>query len=110
MAELPPPFDPGRYVKAVQGAAEAKSDVLTINSLTHAWAGEGGILEFVDRATQAVKNNFAALREASTKHNALVEVTGLRGDDIIGKTVLDVLPEIESHWIEKYGQGLVLDA
>lgn len=73
VAELTPPFDPGRYVKAIQGAAEAGYDVLIIDSLTHAWAGEGGILEFVDRATQAVKNNFAAWREASPKHNALVD-------------------------------------
>ncbi|GAB6058227.1 protein NO VEIN domain-containing protein [Desulfonatronum parangueonense] len=36
-------------------------------------AGEGGILEFADRATQAVKNNFAAWREASPKHNQLVD-------------------------------------
>ncbi|TVR02147.1 MAG: AAA family ATPase [Desulfovibrionales bacterium] len=73
VAELTPPFDPARYVKAIQGAAEAGYDVLIIDSLTHAWAGEGGILEFVDRATQAVKNNFAAWREASPKHNALVD-------------------------------------
>lgn len=73
VAELTPPFDPGRYVQAIQGAAEAGYDVLIIDSLTHAWAGEGGILEFVDRATQAVRNNFAAWREASPKHNALVD-------------------------------------
>lgn len=73
VAELTPPFDPARYVNAIKGAAEAKYDVLVIDSLTHAWAGEGGILEFVDRATQAVKNNFAAWREASPKHNALVD-------------------------------------
>jgi hypothetical protein len=73
VAELNPPYDPGRYVQAIQGAAEAGYDVLIIDSLTHAWAGEGGILEFVDKATQAVKNNFAAWREASPKHNALVD-------------------------------------
>jgi len=73
VADLTPPFDPGRYVQAIKGAAKAGYDVLIIDSLTHAWAGEGGILEFVDRATQAVKNNFAAWREASPKHNALVD-------------------------------------
>ncbi|TVQ98519.1 MAG: hypothetical protein EA399_09850 [Desulfovibrionales bacterium] len=47
--------------------------MLIIESLTHAWAGEGGILEFVDKATQAMKYNFAAWREASPKHNAMVD-------------------------------------
>jgi len=35
---------------------------------------------------------------------AFERMTGLRGEDIIGKTVLDVLPETEEHWIETYGQ------
>ena len=31
------------------------------------------------------------------------KITGLRRDDFIGKTVLEVLPGTESYWIEKYG-------
>ena len=31
-------------------------------------------------------------------------LTGLCGKDIIGKTVLEVMPETERFWIEKYGQ------
>jgi len=31
-------------------------------------------------------------------------ITGLLGKDIIGKTVLDVLPNTEKYWIEKYGK------
>ena len=30
--------------------------------------------------------------------------SGLRGADIVGKTVLDVLPDIEPSWIERYGR------
>jgi len=30
-------------------------------------------------------------------------LTGLKREEIIGKTVLEVLPETESYWIEKYG-------
>ncbi|SMP65449.1 AAA domain-containing protein [Desulfonatronum zhilinae] len=41
-AELNPPFDLGRYVQDTQGAAEAGYDVLVLDSLTHAWDGEGG--------------------------------------------------------------------
>jgi two-component system sensor histidine kinase HydH len=34
---------------------------------------------------------------------AFEKITGLRREDILGKTVLDVLPQIESYWIETYG-------
>lgn len=73
VAELTPPFTPERYIQAIKEAEAAGYDVLVIDSLTHAWAGEGGLLEYVDRASQALKNNFAAWREASPKHNALVD-------------------------------------
>ncbi len=37
--------------------------------------------------------------------NNIYEVlTGLKGADIIGKTVREVLPDIEDHWIERFGQ------
>ncbi len=32
------------------------------------------------------------------------QMTGLKGEDLIGKTVLEIMPEIEKHWIETYGQ------
>lgn len=37
-------------------------------------------------------------------NSAFERVTGLVGDEIIGKTVKQVLPETESIWIEKFGQ------
>jgi PAS domain-containing protein len=30
--------------------------------------------------------------------------TGLNTDNIVGKTILEVLPEVEKEWIEKYGK------
>lgn len=35
---------------------------------------------------------------------AFEKMTGLKKDDIIGKTVLEVLPDTESYWIEMYGK------
>ncbi len=35
---------------------------------------------------------------------AYEELTGLKGPDIIGKTVLQVLPDLEPDWIERYGR------
>ncbi|MDA3935700.1 MAG: PAS domain S-box protein [Actinomycetota bacterium] len=34
---------------------------------------------------------------------AFESLTGLRGEDIIGRTVQDVIPDIEPVWIERYG-------
>lgn len=35
---------------------------------------------------------------------AFEALTGLKADNLIGKTVLEVIPNIEPYWIEKYGQ------
>lgn len=68
-------FDPRGYVQAIQEAEQAGYDVLIIDSLSHAWSGMGGVLEFVD--TQAKRsqssNTFGAWREATPLHNALVD-------------------------------------
>jgi PAS domain S-box-containing protein len=39
-----------------------------------------------------------------TVNAAFEEMTGLQAKDIIGKTVRQVLPDIEPYWIERYGQ------
>jgi PAS domain S-box-containing protein len=36
-------------------------------------------------------------------NKAFEEMTGLQGVNIVGKTVLEVLPRIEPHWVETYG-------
>ncbi|MBW2247936.1 MAG: response regulator [Deltaproteobacteria bacterium] len=35
---------------------------------------------------------------------AFEEMTGLQGVDIVGKTILEVLPKTETYWIETYGE------
>ncbi len=35
---------------------------------------------------------------------AFESITGLNSEDILGKRVLEVLPDIEKSWIEKYGR------
>jgi two-component system, cell cycle sensor histidine kinase and response regulator CckA len=37
-------------------------------------------------------------------NTAFEKMTGLKTDDIIGKTVLEILPKTESYWIEAYGK------
>lgn len=73
VAPLRAPYTPSRYIEVIEAAGAAGYDVLIIDSLSHAWAGEGGVLELHDRAAAAVKNSFAAWREVTPQHNALVE-------------------------------------
>lgn len=73
VAELAPPFNPQQYVDAIKAAEEAGYDILIIDSLSHAWAGPGGILDIHDRVTKSVRNSFAAWREVTPVHNSLVD-------------------------------------
>jgi len=73
VAPLSSPYTPSRYIEIIEAAGAAGYDVLIIDSLSHAWAGEGGVLELHDRAAAAVRNSFAAWREVTPQHNALVE-------------------------------------
>lgn len=73
VAELVPPFEPQKYVEAILAAEKAGYDVLIIDSLSHAWSGPGGVLDIHDRVTKSVRNSFAAWREVTPAHNALVD-------------------------------------
>ena len=44
---------PGGYIAAIRAAESAGYDVLIIDSLSHGWVGEGGVLDMHDRATSA---------------------------------------------------------
>lgn len=73
---LAPPYDPQKYIDAIQAAEKNGFEVLILDSLTHAWAMEGGLLDQHDKATQSKKHNgnsYAAWRDITPKHNALVE-------------------------------------
>ena len=72
---LDPPYSPERYIELI-GAAETEGyDVIVVDSLSHAWAGTGGVLEMVDdiSARSRARNSFAAWREATPHQNRLVD-------------------------------------
>ena len=46
---------------------------MIIDSLSHAWAGEGGVLDIHDKISKSVRNSFAAWREVTPQHNQLVD-------------------------------------
>lgn len=71
----PDDFGPLSYIKAMNAAAQHGYGAILIDSLSHAWMGKGGALELVDAAAarSQSKNSFAAWREVTPQHNALIE-------------------------------------
>jgi hypothetical protein len=68
-------YEVERFLEAIQDAAAGGYSTLVIDSLSHAWAGKGGILEYVDKAGKRnqIGGNFGAWRDATPRHNALVD-------------------------------------
>ena len=57
---LDKPFTPDRYIEAIKQCEKAGYETIIIDSLTHAWSGEGGVLDIQDNVTQAsrTKNSY----------------------------------------------------
>ncbi|MCB1882231.1 MAG: AAA family ATPase, partial [Gammaproteobacteria bacterium] len=75
VSPIDPPFTPTRYIELIREAEASGYDVLIIDSLSHAWVGEGGVLDMHDKAAAASRsgNSFAAWREVTPAHNQLVD-------------------------------------
>lgn len=68
-------FNPDAYVREIHEAEHLGYDVLIIDSLTHAWNGPGGLLEYKDQLAKSGKqgmNSYTAWSEASPKHTNLI--------------------------------------
>lgn len=66
------PFTPRNYMEAIDAAEEGGIEYLIIDSLSHAWSGEGGMLDMQGRAAQKSGNSYTAWREVTPEHNRLV--------------------------------------
>ena len=65
---------PQSYIQAIHAAEKAGYDVLIIDSLSHAWAGKDGALAMADAGAAKYRGNtFAAWRDVTPHHNALVD-------------------------------------
>ncbi len=67
-------YSPESFTSAINQAAQAGYGVLLIDSLSHAWMGEDGILAMVDKAAKRSQgNSYAGWRDATPAHNKLVQ-------------------------------------
>jgi hypothetical protein len=72
--QIEPPFTPKKYIDAINAAVDEGYNTVIIDSLSHAWAGEGGILDIHDNKTRGSNssNGFAAWRDVTPQHERIV--------------------------------------
>jgi len=67
-------FSPEVYVEAIKAMEKEGYDVIVLDSLSHAWEGQGGALELVDKAAAKSRgNSYVAWRHVTPLHNKLVD-------------------------------------
>lgn len=70
---IEPPFDPAKFIAVIKAAEENGFDTVIIDSLSHAWAGSGGLLDQQGKIADRGTNSFTAWRQITPKHNSLVD-------------------------------------
>ena len=70
---LEPPFEIEKYINAIHLAENSGYHVLILDTISHAWAGEGGILDTQGKMADGGMNSFTAWRKLTPQHNAFVE-------------------------------------
>lgn len=72
VAPLEPPYRTEHYIEAIKYAEENGYDAVILDSITHAWAGQGGLLEQVDTISGS-GNKFTAWSSITPKHQAFLD-------------------------------------
>lgn len=74
--DLEPPYTVARYTKAVRALERSGCAVVIVDQISHAWVGQGGILDIVDdlKRRSSSGNQFDAWREATPEQNEFVEM------------------------------------
>lgn len=68
------PYTIGKYLEAIKAFEDAGYDTVIIDSLSHAWAGEGGLLDKQGKIADSGRgNSYTAWRTVTPEHNALVD-------------------------------------
>lgn len=67
---LSAPFSPEKYIEAIGLCVDAGMEVVIIDSISHEWEGNGGIL---DMHSQMTGNSFTAWSKLTPRHNAFIQ-------------------------------------
>lgn len=97
VARLLPPYTPTRYLALMKEAVADGYDTIIVDSFTHVWSGEGGLLEMNDMAAKAKfkGNSYMAWSDTTPKYRRLIEnmlalpahvITTIRSKTLYGET------------------------
>lgn len=70
---IEPPYEPQKYIDAFAVCKEAGMEVCIPDSLTHAWSGQGGLLEKQGNISKRTGNSYTAWREVTPLHNKMID-------------------------------------
>jgi energy-coupling factor transporter ATP-binding protein EcfA2 len=70
---LSAPYTPETYIEAIRAAEAAGFEAIIIDSITHEWAGEGGILELSDALSKDAKSSYTVWSKLTPRHNKFIE-------------------------------------
>ena len=66
------PFEVEKYTRAVKLCEDAGIEVCIIDSMTHAWSGEGGLLDKQNVIAKRTGNSYTAWRDVTPEHKVFV--------------------------------------
>lgn len=103
--EMRPPFHPDRFTEIVKAAKSAGYSVLVMDSLTHAWDGEGGALDIVNTITPKFKgNSYMAWGEVTPIWNKMLNtIVGSGGAD--GMHVIGTMRSKTEYILQENSRG-----
>jgi len=71
---IDPPFHPNRFTEAIQEAGKAGYKVVIVDSLSHAWFGDGGLLDLVEMFAKRERgNSYTAWKHATPIQNTMID-------------------------------------
>lgn len=100
---LEPPFKPDILVEAIHAAEKAGFNVIIIDSLSHFWSDEGGLLDQVDKASKTAGSSYTAWKDVTPQHRRLVNAMLNSPKHIIGTMRSKQAYELETY-TDKNGQ------
>ena len=70
---LSAPYSPLTYIKILHEAEQSGYNTVIIDSLSHAWNGEGGLLDMQADVARRSNNSYTAWRDVTPLQNKLIE-------------------------------------
>ena len=71
--DLSPPFTAQTYIDAIHMAEEHNMSVIIVDSLSHVWSGDGGLLDEQGKIAARTNNSYTSWRTISPQYTKLVD-------------------------------------